>query len=330
MPSSYPADALAAQAVCARSYAYSFLYEPGYPRYNAHMDDSTSYQVYNNIEETESTTAAVAETLGTVLLKDGKPMSTFFFSTSCGITSTENVWSLKNDVSDAVFQPVTIVKDNVDAVETMAHEGDNMVFSAEALCDNDTFTSFIKEKDENALEAEEQWYRWTYKGKIQAEEIYDKLNQIYKEKPEAVKTKAKNDYVEKKPDSFQAIQNIRVVKRLPGGVADELLIETDSSTFLIKSEYYIRKVLADESGTVIRNDNTKVNGMKLLPSAYFVIEQKKNKEGNVSELILTGGGYGHGVGMSQNGAKCAAQEGMKWNEILQFFYSNLELVKVEK
>ena len=294
------------------------------------MDDSTSYQVYNNIEETESTTAAVAETLGTVLLKDGKPMSTFFFSTSCGITSTENVWSLKNDVSDAVFQPVTIVKDNVDAVETMAHEGDNMVFSAEALCDNDTFTSFIKEKDENALEAEEQWYRWTYKGKIQAEEIYDKLNQIYKEKPEAVKTKAKNDYVEKKPDSFQAIQNIRVVKRLPGGVADELLIETDSSTFLIKSEYYIRKVLADESGTVIRNDNTKVNGMKLLPSAYFVIEQKKNKEGNVSELILTGGGYGHGVGMSQNGAKCAAQEGMKWNEILQFFYSNLELVKVEK
>ena len=49
MPSKYPAEALKAQAVCARTYAYGHMEHAGYPQYGAHMDDSTSYQVYNNM-----------------------------------------------------------------------------------------------------------------------------------------------------------------------------------------------------------------------------------------------------------------------------------------
>jgi len=36
--------------------------------------------------------------------------------------------------------------------------------------------------------------------------------------------------------------------------------------------------------------------------------------------VLSGGGYGHGVGMSQNAAKHMAEEGMDHKEILTFFY----------
>ena len=62
MPAGYPMEALKAQAICARTYAYLHVLSPGYPQWNAHVDDTTSYQVYHNIEEQESTTIAVNET----------------------------------------------------------------------------------------------------------------------------------------------------------------------------------------------------------------------------------------------------------------------------
>ena len=48
MPSRYSQEALKAQAVCARTYAYKHLQSYGYPDYEAHVDDSVRYQVYNN------------------------------------------------------------------------------------------------------------------------------------------------------------------------------------------------------------------------------------------------------------------------------------------
>ena len=38
-----------------------------------------------------------------------------------------------------------------------------------------------------------------------------------------------------------------------------------------------------------------------------------------------GGGYGHGVGMSQNGAKHLAEQGKSYEEILRYFYQNIEI-----
>ena len=51
MPASYPEEALKAQAVCARTYAYRFILHAGYPQYGAHVDDTTAYQVYHNCSE---------------------------------------------------------------------------------------------------------------------------------------------------------------------------------------------------------------------------------------------------------------------------------------
>ena len=64
MPASYELEALKAQAVCARSYAYNQTQGLSYPEYNAHVDDSTSFQVYGNSKEQESAVRAVDETRG--------------------------------------------------------------------------------------------------------------------------------------------------------------------------------------------------------------------------------------------------------------------------
>lgn len=59
-----------------------------------------------------------------------------------------------------------------------------------------------------------------------------------------------------------------------------------------------------------------------LRSTDFSIEQKNN------HLIFTTKGYGHGVGMSQYGANGMAQEGKTYDEILSYYYKNIEISEI--
>ena len=82
-PSSWPLDALKAQAVAARSYA---LATGGGRGGFDHYDDTRS-QVYGGVgAETARTNQAVAETAGEVVQYSGKVAETYFFSTSGGHT----------------------------------------------------------------------------------------------------------------------------------------------------------------------------------------------------------------------------------------------------
>ena len=85
-PSSWPAEALKAQAVAARTYAITTSKAgDGWDQYA-----DVRSQVYGGVAaETASTNAAVAATRGQVVTYDGEPVVTFFFSTSGG--RTENV-----------------------------------------------------------------------------------------------------------------------------------------------------------------------------------------------------------------------------------------------
>ena len=55
-----------------------------------------------------------------------------------------------------------------------------------------------------------------------------------------------------------------------------------------------------------------------LPSAYFAIEEVREGE-TLTGYRLNGGGYGHGAGMSQNGANTMGNNGMTYQDILNFF-----------
>jgi stage II sporulation protein D len=85
-PSSWPAAALAAQAVAARTYALTT--SKGGNGYDQYAD--TRSQVYGGVDaETAATDAATKATAHQVVTYDGKPVTTYFFSTSGG--RTENV-----------------------------------------------------------------------------------------------------------------------------------------------------------------------------------------------------------------------------------------------
>lgn len=85
MPHSWPLDALRAQAVAARSYALANLVK-GKP-FDLYSDVRS--QVYLGVAgEKPTTSKAVRETAGEVVLYDGKVASTLYFSTSGGKTAS--------------------------------------------------------------------------------------------------------------------------------------------------------------------------------------------------------------------------------------------------
>ena len=85
MPYSWPAEALKAQAVAARSYALASLVK-GKP-FDLYSDVRS--QVYLGVAgEKPSTTKAVTDTTGQVVLYGGKVATTYYFSTSGGKTAS--------------------------------------------------------------------------------------------------------------------------------------------------------------------------------------------------------------------------------------------------
>lgn len=95
MPSDYGLEALKAQAVCARTYACRQMETQSLSQYGADVDDSVNFQVYRNVPPQESTSRAVRETAGQVLTCQGELIEAYYFSTSSGKTSTDEVWGVQ-------------------------------------------------------------------------------------------------------------------------------------------------------------------------------------------------------------------------------------------
>ena len=92
MPSSYHQEALKAQAVCARTYAWKQMEDSCLEKYGADVDDSVNFQVYQNQAQAETTDDAVACTKGQVMTHNGELIQAYYFSTSAGTTSTDQIW----------------------------------------------------------------------------------------------------------------------------------------------------------------------------------------------------------------------------------------------
>ena len=285
MPSDFGAEALKAQAICARSYAYTELLANRYAKYGAHVDDSTACQVYNNTGETEAAILAVKETHGQVLFYEGEVAQCYYYSTSSGHTAAaEDVW------------------ENAEAVP------------------------YLQAK-ETPYDTESPWYRWQTFLSLEdlTERVKDTLTGRYKAVPEQILTydAAKNEFVSRSIGEIGEIESIRVQERGKGEIATKLLLVTEKGVFLVKNEYNIRSVLAPVNTPIYRENGATVNGAALLPGAFISLQKGiyKGAEG----YLVTGGGYGHGVGMSQCGADAMARQGFSCEEIIEEYYPGTEL-----
>lgn len=318
MPAGYPMEALKAQAICARTYAYLHILSPAYPQWNAHVDDTTAFQVYHTVEEQESTTRAVNETEGVVLLApDGRSLAqTYYYSTSCGLGSDAHVW--RTPYADD-YPYITSKQINREAaVEVMAR-------AASVPLTTEDFARHINSTNNADYEAQESWYRWSYDVKqVDLKRMFESLQKRYEANPELILTLQGSTYVSRPIEELERLVDLVIEKRQAGGVADEMLIITEKNVYKVITELNIRYILNDGKTKVLRQDETEVVMPSLLPSAFILLENEY-EDGEVTGYHITGGGFGHGAGMSQNAAKVMAQEGMSAEEILTFFFAGCML-----
>ena len=286
MPSSYEKEALKAQAVCARTYAFMQSRSNSYSEYGAQIDDSTQFQVYNNVDPDEKTAQAVQETYGKMLYYNENPITAYYFSTSCGTTTNAAIWD--SDPEDTPYLRCL----------SLQTARSRLSFASE-----EAFASFIKKKNFPAYDASYPLYRWNFKtnGTIIASHV----------------------------GGVGKITGVSVTERGPGGVAMKLLVKGSEGETTISGQNAIRSALGDASLTLTLMDGKTSDGWSLLPSGFLAIEETGTDEQGVVQFRVYGGGYGHGVGMSQNGAQGMAKAGMGYEEILKYFYDGVTIEEKE-
>ncbi len=307
MPSSYEPEALKAQAVCARSYAYIQLEHGDYAAFGAHVDDTTNYQVYNKQERDEKTTAAVLDTAGTVIRYQGETAEAYYFSTSAGVTGNGDAWHLDEDPKYGYLSG-SLVKEGGGETDLSTEEA---------------FAAFIAQPDTAAYENGKPFFRWTAAGDFSSEETQNKMKEIIvtrKEKtPKDISFYNAKGREKKDMNGFGSLVRLAVTGRSKNGVILQLKLEYENGSVLVGNEYNVRSLLGAGVKELTLSDGSKRESA-LLPSAYTTLIPLEN-----GTYRMDGGGYGHGIGMSQNGAQGMALAGKSCGEILQFFFQDIEL-----
>lgn len=310
MPTNYGEEALKVQAVCARTYAYKQLLQNHYSNYGAHIDDSVASQVYNNIAEDKESIKAVKDTYGEVMLYENDIIEAYYFSTSWGCTAdAKDVWI--GDAASYLNGELQITKDSKKTME-------DYDFS-----DEEAFKKFLTSKKIKTYDSGFPWYRWktTIPADKLKESVEKSIEERYEANPNLILTLSGDVYVSKPVSSIGKIEGIEVANRTKNGLINEIIIKGSEATIKVCSEYNIRRFLAPLQCKIERSDKSEVDTLTMLPSAFFMVAKNEKGDG----FTFSGGGYGHGVGMSQNGAKAMSEAGFNYSSILQHYYKGATL-----
>ncbi|WP_129721442.1 SpoIID/LytB domain-containing protein [Xylanivirga thermophila] len=327
MPVSFGVEALKVQAIAARAYAIRSLLNTGFAPFGAHVDDSVASQVYNNVVEQTSAIQAVNDTRGMVPVFDGKIADTRFFSTSCGYTANfHEVWSDKQN---------QFPSDKVPYLISLPQYPGN----APSLYNEENFRAFINNKNIQSYDRFSPFFRWNVVfSREELEAILDNtLHLLQQRQPFFILTKVDKDtFIQKEvPKDLGKLLNLQVIKRGQGGNIMELEITTTKGVFKVIKELNIRETLKPvnyvEGGKPIEiqcHDNTIKKDFPILPSAFAYIDLDRNNDGHITNISIVGGGYGHGVGMSQQGTYGLTLIGYSYSQIIKHYYPDTQLVNI--
>lgn len=175
---------------------------------------------------------------------------------------------------------------------------------------------------------------WRWKTSIKKSELYSKaesrLIAIYKNNPRNVLTLVNGEWQQAPIRSIGTVQDIIVAARGESGIITHMLVITSNGKYLIAKEFNVRKLLATNNALYgskgeegAYNSKPVIPNVTSLPSAYLALED----EGGY--INIYGGGFGHGVGMSQFAAGTLTKNGESYKNVLKRYYTDIKLSTVE-
>jgi len=262
-----------------------------HPNFDVCADDHC--QRYQGItrQSTLLVEQAIDETRG-MLLMDGENICDARYSKSCGgMTETfENVWEpeVHPYLQSIVDNP--FLPDGFESDLTDEEAAEKWIPNTpDAFCNTNEKEILSQVLNDYDQETKD-FYRWkvTYQQTDLAELIARKSGK-----------------------DFGSIIDLIPVERGKSGRLTKLKIIGTKMTLTIGKELEIRKTLSESH----------------LYSSAFVIDKHNIVNDIPGEFILTGAGWGHGVGLCQIGAAMMGAKGFKYDEILMHYFRGARIVK---
>ena len=308
VPSNYQREAMRTLAICARGYAYYKIKDESFAKYDAHLDDSSLCQLYNNVEPNDAAVLAVKDTYGIVPSYNESIILPLRYLASAGISSTNaDIWG---------GAPYEYLQSYIETSEK------NLI----DLSEEETFRSFMNNNlGYEVLEAEQPYYRWTiYFSKSDMKKAIDtNLLDRIKASSDSIMVKVDEDkYKNQEIETLGEIVAVKVTERTASGVVTALEIEGTEATIRVTGQTNIRNLITPVDQEVVRQDGQAITGWTSLPSPYYYVAEENGG------FVIHGGGFGNGVGVSQTGANVLAEQGYDFKYILHYFYSNTDIKNI--
>jgi len=282
MSKNWPLEALKAQAVAARNFAISNYGKYSYLGFN--LCNTHNSQAYVGYDyEGDSCNLAVDETEGQLLMWEGRIVSAFYHANSGGFTEdSENIWSAEVPYLRGLRDDYSIGGSNY---------------------------SWKLEYTEDSL----------------SRMLNNSGYKVGKSIDMSVASKSENHHVlellieSEKADLTLLKNNMRTIfgyDRLRSTFFD---VKKDNDLYCMNGSISTERVPA--KGIAVLNGKGKVSETN--SGNCFVLGATGKKENPKPEsFVIEGRGWGHGLGMSQEGAKAMAENGYDYRDILSFYYKD--------
>ena len=123
-------------------------------------------------------------------------------------------------------------------------------------------------------------------------------------------------------EKYGKLKSMKVEERSRSGYVLKLKVSFEEGDRIYEKENDIRYALGRYLLSLTLADGSKRTNFHSVPSACFEVASVDD-----GTIVLKGGGFGHGIGMSQYGADAMGRAGKNWQEILKFYYQGVEIVK---
>ena len=305
MPSTWHIEALKAQAVASRSYAAARRGGQGHTGFD--LCDTTHCQVYLGVgAERPRTTSAVNLTSGIMLWHQNRPIEATFFSSSGGHTdNSENVWTGTAPYLRAVAD---------------IHEGNPRVWSRViTLGDLD-----------RALAAAGGASVGSATGMHIASSSNNRVQELVITGTAGSRTLRREEI----RTFFQPITGGTLESRnftLQGGqvgqaagVLGSNVVASDGNIMTAPTDLG-QFFVVDQGGSVraVTGAEGTLSVVSASGTGFFSLTQQQTVP--TGSFLISGVGFGHGVGMSQHGAQGMAENGFTFDQILRFYYTGIEV-----
>ena len=247
-------------------------------------------QRYQGITKASNATVAeaVRSTRGCLLMHNNKICDARFTKCCGGVTEEfEYCWEDKH------FPYLSAVRDTEDQAIpdlTNEEEAEKWIRQAPQSYCNTQDKHILSQILNNYDQETTDFYRW-------------KVRYTQEELAELIRTNTKGEYGD--------ILDLIPVQRGTSGRICKLKIVGSQKTYTIGKEMEIRRILSDSH----------------LCSSAFVVDKGDVKDGVPQWFLLTGAGWGHGVGLCQVGAAVMGEKGYSYEEILLHYYKGASIRK---